>query len=409
MKNKNLFPFISPIMVVACLAAAGSVWAAEFNWNRWKGPDQNGISKEVEWDATALNKPLKVNWKKNIGPGYSNVAIQGQYLYTMGYDKKEKQNTIYCLDVKTGEEIWRHSLRATKGQYEGPKSTPVVDDGRVYTFSQDGDMLCQDAQTGKAIWKKQALRDYGAEVLQWSLASSFLIEGDTAYLNACTTGLALNKKTGQVIWKSEPGKGNYATPVSFMANGKKLLAVCGQTNVYAVSAETGKVAWSFSWPSRYNIIAADPVIFGNRLFMSTGYGNGCALYDFSAGKPQEVWRNKEVSTHIATAMPIDGYLYAVDGNAGTNAKIECLDTKTGAVQWSEELGFGNMIAAGGYLIFINEHGSLYILKANPRAYTLVSFKEGVLGSTCWTAPVLCNANLYVKNNKGDLVSLNLAK
>ncbi|MCK5242070.1 PQQ-like beta-propeller repeat protein [bacterium] len=397
------------LMSFAITISTGSVFAGEFNWNQWKGPDQNGISQETNWDAQALKKPLKINWKKNVGLGYSSVAVFGEYVYTMGYNKRKKKNTLYCLDVKTGKEIWKYSIKATKGIYEGPKSTPVVDAGYVYSFSQDGDILCNDAKTGKMIWKKQAIKEFGAKVLRWRLSTSVLIEGDMAILNVCESGLALNKKTGKLIWKSNPGQGNYTTPVSFDIGEEKVLAIYGQKHLFAVSATTGKVKWSFPWKTRYNIIAADPVIVGQRIFISTGYGIGCALIDFSSGRPKAVWQHKEVSTHFSTAIVIDGYLYAVDGNAGTDASIKCLDLKDGSVQWSQELGFGNMIAANDNLVFLNEQGSLYIVKADPKKYTLVSSQEEVLGSTCWTAPVLCNANLYVKNNKGDLVSLDLAK
>ncbi|MCK5219010.1 PQQ-like beta-propeller repeat protein [bacterium] len=397
------------LLSFAITISTGSAFAGEFNWSQWKGPDQNGISRETNWDAQALKKPLEINWKKNVGLGYSSVAVFGEYVYTMGYNKKKKKNILYCLDVKTGKEIWKYSIKATKGKYEGSKATPVVDEGYVYTFSQDGDILCNDAKTGKMIWKKQAVKEFGAEILRWSLSSSVLIAGDIAVLNACESGVALNKKTGKVIWKSNPGKGNYATPVSFDIGEEKVLAIYGQKHLFAVSAKTGNVKWSFPWKSQYKIIAADPVIVGQRIFISTGYGYGCALIDFSSGQPKKVWQHKEVSTHFSTAIVIDGYLYAVDGNAGTDASIKCLDLKDGSVQWSQELGFGNMIAANDNLIFLNERGSLYIVKADPKKYTLVSSQEEVLGSTCWTAPVLCNADLYVRNNKGDLVSLNLAK
>ena len=238
------------LMSFAITISTGSVFAGEFNWNQWKGPDQNGISQETNWDAQALKKPLKINWKKNVGLGYSSVAVFGEYLYTMGYNKRKKKNILYCLDVKTGKEIWKYSIKATKGIYEGPKSTPVVDAGYVYSFSQDGDILCNDAKTGKMIWKKQAIKEFGAKVLRWRLSTSVLIEGDMAILNVCESGLALNKKTGKLIWKSNPGQGNYTTPVSFDIGEEKVLAIYGQKHLFAVLATTGKVKWSFPWKTR---------------------------------------------------------------------------------------------------------------------------------------------------------------
>lgn len=394
-------------IIVSC-AIIG--FAETYNWNRWKGPDQNGISKETAWDPSALDKLLTINWKINVGPGYSNVSINGDYLYTMGYDVENESNILYCIDVKTGDEVWRHTRKTSKGKYEGPKCTPVVDEGLVYSLSQDGDFLCNDALTGEKKWERQVVDELGAEMLKWKLSSSILIEGDLAIVNAGSSGIAVNKKSGATVWKSDPGKGNYATPVSFKKGGETYVAVYGSDHLYGVRVKNGSIAWSFPWDTKYSIIAADPYIYREKVFVSSGYDTGCALLDISGKKPKELWRSKNMSTHFSTAVIIDGYIYGVNGNAGSDASLTCLDIKDGSVAWSKELGFGNMISANNYLIMITEHGSLYIVKADPKGYQEVSKTEtGVLPKLCWTAPVLCRSTLYVRNNKGDLISIDLSK
>ena len=241
----------------------------------------------------------------------------------------------------------------------------------------------------------------------WELSSSVCIEGDAAIINVCTTGIAFNKKTGALLWKSKPGASNYSTPVTFKFGKKTYAAIYGKKHLNAVDVKNGRLLWSFPWKTTYNIIAADPYIYDGKIFISSGYGNGCALIDISKGKPVELWRNKDLSTHFSTVVIIDGFIYGVDGNARTDGTLKCLDLKDGSLRWSKELGFGNMMAANGYLIMVTEKGSLFIIKADPNAYQEVSSKKDILTKLCWTAPVLCRSTIYLRNNIGDLVSISL--
>ncbi len=406
-------PGIIPVLVVilAFILIVGviPVKGETYNWNRWKGPGQNGISDESEWDPACLKRPLQVNWKINVGTGFSNVAIMGDYLYTMGFNKKRKENVIFCLAVKTGKEVWKHSYKATTGRFEGPRCGPVIDEGLVYTFSQDADFVCNDAKTGKLVWRVNAVDTYGAVSPKWQFASSVCIEGNIAMVNACQSGLALDKKTGEVIWKSDPGPGNYASPVTYKDKGQTYAAIYGKTHLHSINVKDGTIEWSFPWSTTYSIIAADPNIYGDKVFISTGYENGCTLIDIKRGRPVQLWRNKDLSTHFSTAVIIDGFIYGIDGNAGTDAYLKCLDLKNGSVRWSKELGCGNMIAANGYLIMINEKGSLFIVEATPAAYKEISRKENILARRCWTAPVLCRSTLYLRNEQGDLISIDVGK
>ena len=380
-----------------------------FNWSQWKGPDQNGISKESDWDPKALSRPLSVNWKVNVGEGFSNVAISGYGLFTMGFNRESLENTLYRLDLNTGKPLWKYTYKSTKNRHTGPKCTPVIDGSRVYTLSQDAKFFCNDTENGKLIWEKNLADDFGAEVLMWELSSSVRIEGNAAIINALSSGIAFDKNTGKLIWKSRAGEGNYATPVTFKFKNKTYAAIYGQKGLNMVDALDGSVKWFYPWSTQFSIIAADPYIYDNRIFISSGYENGCALIDISSGLPVELWRNKNLSSHFSTVVILGSYIYGVDGNAGTGGSLKCLDMKDGSVRWSAKTGFGNMTAANGYLIMVNEKGSLYIVKADPNRYIEVSKKEEILGKLCWTAPVLCRSTIYIRNSKGDLVSIDVSK
>lgn len=397
------------LLTAIVISAASAVSYSEtYNWQYWRGPELNGISDESDWDPAGLSRPLKVNWKVNVGAGYSNVGIMGDYLYTLGYDKRERKNVLYCLDIATGKSVWKYSYKASVGDYKGPRTSPVIDNGKVYTLGQDGDFMCNDALTGKLIWKRQVAREFRAGKPRWMFASSVHIEGNMAVVNAGKAGVAVNKKDGKVVWKSKSGVANYSTPVPFKQNGYPYLAIFGKEHLYAVNAKNGRVKWAFPWSTSYDVNAADPGVYKDMIFVSSGYGTGCCLLDVSKGGPRKVWQNKNMSTHISSTIIIDGYIYGIDGNAGTDAKLSCLDIKDGSVVWSKRLGFGNLMAANGYLIVITENGTLHIVRADPGGFKEISRKEGVLGSICWTAPVLCRSTVYLRNNKGDLISIDLS-
>ncbi|OVE73717.1 hypothetical protein BVX93_00940 [bacterium B13(2017)] len=322
-----------------------SAFSAEtFNWATWKGPNKNGISDETDWNPEALNKELKINWQIKVGVGYSNVSIKDDYLYTMGYDKKTQENIIYCLNVLTGKEVWQHSYPSSLGKYEGPRSTPIVDNDKLYSLSQDGELICQNTANGKIIWQKNLVKEFGVSLPRWKLSTSVCIEGDLAIVNANTSGIAFNKNTGKLAWTSDTGKGNYSTPITFKIKDELYSAIYGLQHLYAVNLKNGKIKWSFPWKSKYNIIAADPYIHNEKIFISTGYGNGCTLIDISKDEPKQLWQNKDLCTHFSTIVILDNYIYGIDGNAGYG-ELKCLDIKDGSVMWNEKLGSFNFFNA----------------------------------------------------------------
>ena len=381
-----------------------SVYGAD--WPFWRGPNGNGISTESKWNPLTLKKGAKILWKKRLGKGYSSVSIKDGLLYTMGY--KNKKNTIYCLNAITGKEVWKYTYSCGKGEYTGPKSTPVIDGSVVYTLSQEGHLFCHDAKKNKVIWEKNIVDDLGATILRWNFASSPVIKGELLYINAGKSGMALNKKTGKKIWSSVPGVGNYSSAEIFNMDNKLYAAIFGEEDLFLVDALNGKVKWSLPWKTEYDVNAADPIYFDKKLFISSGYEKGCALIDISKGKPDVIWQNKNMSTHFQTCVLINNYLYGVSGNAGEGV-LKCIDVKTGKVKWEKETGFGSVIAVNEYLIVLNEKGTLRIVKINPDKYIEVSKSKKLLSRLCWTPPVLANGLIYCRNDKGNLICIDARK
>jgi outer membrane protein assembly factor BamB len=380
------------------------------DWPRYRGSDFDGISKEKGWLGAWPGGQPKQLWKKNVGIGFADVTVSGGHLFTVG--NKEKQDTVYCFDAGTGEEIWHYSFKEDLDPkyYEGgPSATPTVAGDSVYTLSKTGQVLCLDAATGKVRWQKNVQKSFDLAIPDWGFAGSPHVQGDLVILNAGTSGVALNKSSGEKVWVSagkEPA--GYGTPVPFVSDGKPLLAIFGAKQVYAVDAATGTVAWSHPWKTEYDVNSADPVISGDLMFLSSGYGTGGAVIQFTGGKPQQLWFNKEVHSHFQSGVAIGGYLYAVDGQGGDkNSKLKCLDLNTGKVAWSSPAAeTGTLSAADGKILWLTGKGELVVVEAKPDKYEEVA-RAQVTGGKCWTAPVLANGRVYVRNAKGDVVCVDV--
>jgi outer membrane protein assembly factor BamB len=306
--------------------------------------------------------------------------------------------------------IWSYSYPCILGQYQGPRATPTIDGDYVYTLSRWGDLFCFNATDGKVIWQTNIVDRFRARPPQWDFAGSPVIEGDLLILNAGVSGIALDKKTGKKIWSSKTGTGGYATPVVYDYEGKKYVAIFGEKALYAVELETGKQIWSYPWRTQHDVNAADPLVIGNKIFISSDYGSGCALLEFNDEKPQLVWKNRNLNSHFSSFIHIDGYIYGIDGFAGsTRGFFRSLDIKTGNVVWQEQLGFGSLIAVNNNLIILNSKGDLFIVQAAPSSYQEVSRVSAVLPRTCWTPPAFSNGKIYLRNNLGDLVCIDVSK
>ena len=372
------------------------------DWARWRGPEGNGISSETDWKPQALAAP-KFLWKARLGEGYSCVSVAEKRLYTMG--NQDGNDLVYCLDAVTGKEAWKHAYPCAPGGrgYQGPRATPVVDGGLVYTLSNEGHAFCLEAATGKVKWQKNLQRDLRTENVTWGFAGSALVVGDAVYYNAGAGGVALNKTTGNKIWDGGGGQGGYSTPVHFKHEGKELLALFGRAEVLVVEAATGKKLISYPWETEYDVNVADPIYFDGKLFITSGYDRGCALLDLAGGSAKPVWENREMRGHFATPVYLNGHLYGVDGNTG-GGQLRCIDAKTGSVQWTNRGRQENLMAAGGKLIVVDGAGALTVVEANPAAYKVVA-KGTVLAGRAknWTMPVLANGLIYCRNSEGDLV------
>ncbi len=379
------------------------------DWPCWRGPQLNGLSKEKGWAFIWPKEGPKQLWKANVGLGFSSMSVANGRVFTMGNTSNE--DTVFCLDANTGAVVWKHTYQCVTDPrfYEGGTlATPTVDGERVFTLSKRGDVFCFEAATGKINWEKNILQELGLALPAndqdnwWGFAGSPLVRGDRLLLNAASDGVALNKNDGKIVWSNGRGFAGYSTPLPFKQNGRNLVALAGAESIVAVGEGDGKTLWRYPWKTAYNVNAPDPIVNGDKIFVSS-YRHGCVLLQMKDNGVEKIYENSNINNHLNACVLLNGFLYGIDGDAGKGGGLRCLEFATGLLKWSEKnTGTGALMAAGNKLIILSEKGELIIAEASSEAFKPLS-RAQVLGGKCWTVPVLANGRIYCRNSKGDLV------
>lgn len=379
------------------------------DWPNYRGPNYDGISSETGWTSSWPESGPKVLWKYSLGIGFASMSVSNGKVYATG--NIDNNDFLYCLDAVTGKEIWKTSYPCplyNKSHEGGPCATPTIDGNAVYTFSKDGDAIRFDAATGKIVWHRNLHKEMGLKPPTWFFSSSPFIAGDLVIYNAGSYGTALKKTDGSTVWQSGEGPGGYSTAVPYEIAGQKgvVTAVCRE--VVGLNPATGKVLWKFPFKTAYDINAADAVIAGDTIFISSGYKRGCALLKINGGNVTKIWQNKNMSNQINCSVFWEGYIYGFDGQVGGGGKLTCLDLATGEKKWSQGgMGTGSLMLADGKLIILCEKGKLVIAKASPEEFKELASTE-ILTGKCWTTPILANGKIYARNAAGQLVCIDVS-
>lgn len=388
---------------------ATSVLAFGEDWPQYRGPKGDGISRETGLlDSWPADGPKKV-WEKPVGIGYASpVAADGVvYLFTLD-DGKE---TLRAFDAATGQEKWKQQYDGGwNGQYEGTRASPVIETGKIYTYGGSGDLVCRNIADGKEIWHINVLKETGAQPLTWGQASNPLIVADTIYVQGGKGGalcVAVDKNTGKITWKSGNAVGGYAKPVMIQPGGKDLLAIFGGDAIHTVDPKDGKIVWSFPWKTNYEVNAATPLYSDGKLFITSNYGAGCALFDLTAVGGKKAYANHEIQSRFQTPIMEGDILY---GNS--EGRFKALTWKDGKALWtaSDRIGFGGSFLRieGDRMILLSDHGDLILASATPKAYKHISTAHLFDYDQVWTSPVVYNGKVYCKG-KDSLLCLDIKK
>jgi len=399
----------APRISLIVLLAAATVASAD-DWPHWRGPGRTGISTETGWLDTWPAGGPPIAWKAEVGVGFSSFAVAAGRVYTIGH--ANDQDTVVCLDADKGAVLWRHSYDADLGNkfFEGgPTSTPTVDGGRVYTIGREGDVFCFDATTGKVIWTVNLQKDGGFPIPAWGFGGSPLVFENLLVLNVGDAGVALEKATGKVVWKSAATESGYSTPLPIRRGDETLLLMGSAKSYLAVNAKNGREAWRVKWVTQYGANAADPVVEGDRVFISSGYQKGCALLRLGKSEPEIVYQSRVIRTQMSTAVLAGGHLYAVDGDTTEKTTLKCVEFASGTEKWSRPLaGVGTVAVADNRLLVLSGAGELMVAPVSSESFTPTA-RANVLTGKCWTVPVLANGRIYCRNAEGTVVCVDVRK
>jgi outer membrane protein assembly factor BamB len=399
-------------IVLAVSIALVSLVAAAADWPQWRGPQRNGISRETGLLSQWPEEGPKLLWRIEVlGDGYSTPAVVGDRLYLMS--NKDDEEFVHALSVKDGAEIW--SIRigkvgANRGpQYPGARSTPTMDGELFYALGSDGDLACLERASGNIRWQKNLRDDFGGLRGNWAYAESPLIDGEKLIVTpggAEATLAALDKKSGEVIWKSAVPGGDeaaYASAIIVETDGVKQYVQFLQKGLVGVDAKTGKFLWRYgrtAQDSPANIpspVAQDGMVYS----ASNRGGGGSVKLNVTADGvvAEEVYFSKSLPTSIGGAVLLDGHLYGTTGQSTL-----CVDFKSGDVKWQDRgVGAGSVLYADGRLYVHGENGDVALIEATPEAYNeRGKFKpsgQPKRGSReqAWTYPVVANGRLYIRD------------
>jgi outer membrane protein assembly factor BamB len=419
MKTRLLFlvACLPALALPSLLAAPAPTATPSFDWPQWRGPERNDISKENDLLKEWPNGGPTLLWNSDEGGnGYAGPAVVGDRYYTMGAD--EKSEYVLCLDVANGKQVWRrdYGTRFKNANWgDGPRCTPTIDGDLLYGIGGQGDIVCAKIADGTIVWEKNMKKDLaGQQMSGWGYTESPLIDGE---LMVCTPGgdkgavAALDKKTGDVKWRSKEftDKAGYSSLVIGNCGGIKQYVQMTGDSVAGIAANDGRLLWRFPCSNKTAAIPT-PIVDGDLVYSTSGYGAGCRLVKVTAGsgketeKADEVYADKAMTNHHGGVVKVGDHLYGYSDNGG--AWI-CQDFKTGKVVWSEKkLGKGSVTCAGGMLYLYSEgKGECVLIDASPAGwkehgrFTIPKTAKRPSGAGIRTHPVVANGRLYLRDQE----------
>ncbi len=381
------------------------------SWPSFRGPNHDGRSPETGLITSWPAEGPRQLFRAPIGAGWAGFAVAYGSLYTI--EQRRETEAVTCYDALTGKEIWTFTYAAAFDENlggDGPRATPAIADGRVYALGAIGDLHCLDAFKGTEIWKANILKDTNSQNLTYGTASSPIVLDGKVYLTSTGHGgeslVAYDLLTGKLALKAFPeGQGYTSLVPTTLADQRQLVNVSGD-KANGLDIETGKVIWSFPWVMSGGPNCAQPVIVPpDRVFLSSGYGKGCALVQIKSvdGKltAGQLWANNKMKNKFNSSILHERHIYGLDEGV-----LACIDLANGGQKWKAgKYGHGQLIYADGKVIVMGEKGRLALVNASPTKYEEISSVDA-LSSKTWNHLALAGGILYVRNDR-EMVAYSL--
>ncbi len=416
--------YLSATVVALALCLIGFSYhstATAADWPQWRGPNRDGVCTETGLLKNWPEEGPKLLWElTGLGKGFSSLTIVDGRFYTMGDVRlgSEKVQCVLAYDLSTRKRLWAAEVGPTHS--DGPRCTPTVDDGLIYAIGTNGGVVCINADNGKVRWQKNLQGDLGGgSNPRWKYSESPLVDGDKLL---CTPGgknaviVALNKKTGELIWKSSmPDIGRkgrdeagYSSIVVTKTGNIQQYVQLTNKGLIGIDAKDGRFLWGYNKIANRTASVSTPVIYGDYIFCSTAYRTGSALLRLTAAgngvDAKEIYflDDRTFQNHHGGFVRIGDYIYG--GHDHNKGKPTCLEMKTGKIMWQEDQpggGSSAVLYADGHLYFRYQDNVLALIKANPHKYNIKgTFKlpkrDGMSGPG-WAHLVIVDGRLYARH------------
>jgi outer membrane protein assembly factor BamB len=402
-------------ILLSILAAPAA--AQSDGWHQYNGPDSTRTSAGdlglVDWPEGGP----PVVWKTPTELGFSSFVVAEGRAFTLVLG--DSREVCVALDVEDGKELWATPI--AKAEYDrgggsgapdnsggdGPRSTPSHDGDHVYVLGAGLYLYCLMEDTGEKVWSRDIARDYDGRVIRWQNAASPLIEGDLVLVAGGGKGhslLAFHKLTGELAWSRGDEMMTHATPIAATLHGARQVIFYVQSGLVAVAPDSGEELWRIEYPYRTSS-AASPVVHGNVVYCSAGYGIGAGAFEIAkrgdSFESKLLWRKRnDLMNHWSTPVCSDGYLYGMFSfKKYGEGPMMCVELATGEVQWSTDgFGPGNCILVGGTLVVLSDAGEVVLAEATPEAYSERA-RARVLDGKCWSTPTYSDGQVYVRSTQ----------
>ena len=403
---KHFRPCLACTVVLLSLTSVELVAASD--WPQFRGPDRTGASAETRLLQELPPGGPPLVWKATgLGIGYSTVAVVGKRIYTIG--ENTECSSVVALNTADGKKVWSAKLGkpGAPGQpaFEGPRSTPTVEGGLLVAVGQWGELVCLEMATGKELWRKDYVKDLGGKLPHWGYAESPLIDGDKVVITpggAEGAVVALNKKTGALIWRSKgfTDDPHYSSLVVAQIGGVRQYIQLTAESVAGIAAADGKLLWRAPRKGKTAVIPT-PIYSDGMFYVGSGYGIGCNLYKVAkaGGKftVEQIYANQVLGNKHGGVIKVGGYVYGHADDKGWT----CQDFKTGEAKWQHnQLGKGSILYADGrFYLRAEDKGTVVLIEATPDGFKEHGRFEQPDRSDkkAWPYPVIAAGKLYLRD------------
>lgn len=372
---------------------------------QYLGPNRNCIITDGPVLARDWEKqPPQVLWRQPIGGGWSGFAIAGNRAITI--EQRGEEETVSCRDIRTGKEIWAHGdpvkFDSSFGG-DGPRTTPTIADGRVFTYGGTGLLTCRALETGEKIWQRDLFEEAKGGRPEWGYAGSPLVLDGKVVISAGKSHRkslwAYDVKDGKVAWRNGSQPGSYSSPAVLTLAGVRQIVMFNMIAITAHDAVTGEVLWEYPWGIRQPHVAQPVAVGPNQVVFSSGYGIGSELLDLqrdAEGKftVTRVWKSLNFRAKMAAFIQRDGLLYGLDDGI-----LACVDSRDAKRKWKEgRYGHGQLLMVGDLMLVTAENGEIVLLAPTPEAANeLTRFR--VFDHKTWNPPALSGDLLLMRTDK----------